>query len=160
VSKAELAHFGDGAWPLLLVEMPAAMSMVTIESIIAGFEGVHSRHERFAVVIDCSAVSRFPGAEERRKLLDWMKEEAQHARERRDTIGSAVVLTSGTMRALLSAMNWVHRPAAPQVWKATLGEAIEWGCSRLVEAGLGLTPAITALRTETRRREVEPQRKR
>jgi hypothetical protein len=158
--SAGLARFAHDAWPLLLVAMPASMNMTAIESIIAGFEGAHGRKERFVLVVDCSAVSRFPGAEERRRLIDWMKEEAQNERARRDTIGAAVVLTSGTMRALMSAINWVHPPAAPQVWKATLGEAIEWGCTRLVEAGLELTPAINALRVETRRREVEPLRKR
>jgi hypothetical protein len=158
--RGELARFDDGAWPLLLVDLPPSMNMVAIESIIAGFERVNGRGERYINVVDCSSVARFPGATERRRLLDWMKHETRFERERRLVIASAVVLTSGTMRALLSAMNWVHRPAAPQEWMATLGEAIDWSCERLVAAGMAITPAIAGLRTESKRRALDSRRAR
>jgi hypothetical protein len=160
MAQGELPRFDETAWPMVLIEMPRSMNMVTIESIIAGFESLHARDERFIIVVDCSPVTRFPGAAERRRLLDWMKHEAQFARERRHTIGSAVVLTSGPMRALLSAMNWVHRPAAPQEWTATLGEAVDWSCERLVEAGIAITPAIAALRAQSKRRDLDARRAR
>jgi hypothetical protein len=63
------------------------------------------------------------------------------------------------MRALMSAINWVHRPSAPQKWVATLGEAVEWCCERLVEESLPITPAIAALRTDRKRRELAPRRR-
>jgi hypothetical protein len=66
------------------------MTMAAIESIIEGFDGALGRDERFVSVVDCSAVVRFPGTSERRRLLDWMKHDAQRERESRLTIMSAV----------------------------------------------------------------------
>jgi hypothetical protein len=148
---AETAQFTDSTWPLLLVRMPPIMNVTAIASIIQGFERVLARKERFALVADCSPIVKFPAALERRMLTDWLGQEARIEKEKLYTVATGVVLTSGAMRAFVSALYWVRRPPTPQVFKATQGEAVEWCCDRIVEAGLPFTPALAALRAEHRR---------
>src|SRR5262249_33593468 len=147
MSVAESAQFVDSAWPLLIVHMPRMLNnMTAIRSIIDGFESVLGRNERFASVLNGSAVAKFPGSLERKVLRDWVGNEARIERERRLTVATGLVLTSGPMRAFVSAINWVNRPVTPQIVTATQEEAVEWCCARLEQAGIALTPAIGALR--------------
>jgi hypothetical protein len=147
MSVEQPARFVDSGWPLLVVHLPALMnSMTAIASIVDGYEGRLRRNERFAQVVNCSAVVKFPGPAERKALVDWLGDEARKDKERRLTVATSVVLTSGPMRAILSAVNWVARPATPQKWVESEQEAIEWCCGRLVEAGLALSPGTGALR--------------
>jgi hypothetical protein len=140
-------EFVDATWPLVVVQLPTHMNQVSsIEALVANFDRAHRRGERFAIVVDGSAVVKFPGGVERRMLIDWMSEETQRKREREHVVGVAVVMTSGPMRALMSTMNWVRRPQVPQVWKATTVEAIEWCCQALTKEGIALSPSLEALR--------------
>jgi hypothetical protein len=151
MNALEPARFDDGAWPLLIVHMPSLMNNVTaIHSLIEGFEAVYRRNERFASILDGSAVVKFPGALERKVLLDWVGKESRVETERRLTVATGLVLTSGPMRAFVSALNWVTRPASPQKVTATQEEAVEWCCGRLEEAGIALSPGLGALRTQGR----------
>jgi hypothetical protein len=142
----EPARFVDGAWPVLVVQLPRVMGMTAIRSIVDGYEVHLRRNERFASVVDCSLVSKFPGASERKVLIDWLGDDARIERERRLTVATAVVLTSGPMRAFVSAINWVRRPNTPQIWTATRAEAVDWCRERLLDAGIALPPAVGALR--------------
>jgi hypothetical protein len=143
-------QFIDETWPLLIVRMPPTMNATAIAGVIQGFERVLNRQERFVLLTDCSAIVKFPAALERRMLTDWLGQDARIAMEKRFTVATAVVLTSGAMRAFVSALYWVRRPATPQVFKATVAEALEWCCDRMTEAGLPLTPPIQQLRAEHR----------
>jgi hypothetical protein len=142
----EPARFLDNTWPLAVVLLPPVMGMTAIRSIVDGYDALVRRNQRFAHVVDCSAVSKFPGGAERKVLIDWLGDEARIERERRLTIATAIVLTSGPMRAFVSAINWVRRPSTPQKWMATQPEAVEWCCQLLGEAGIALPPAVGALR--------------
>jgi hypothetical protein len=152
------ALFLDETWPLVLVHLPREMGANAMESIVAGFERVYQRRSRFILVVDCTSVVKFPGAAERKTLTDWMRRRERLEQEREYTIGTAIVLSSGTMRALLAAVQWISPPATPQVLKATQVEAVEWCCERLVDAGSPVTPAIASLRAEHQRRDRESRR--
>jgi hypothetical protein len=143
---SELASFLDSAWPLLVVEMPRVVNVAAIRSVIDGYERLLARNERFAHVVDGSAIAKFPGTVERKMLADWLTDAARIEKEHRLTVGTGIVVTSGPMRALMSALNWIRRPTTPQTLTATRSEAIDWCCARLAEAGIALTPAIGALR--------------
>jgi hypothetical protein len=147
MTPLEPARFDDSAWPLLIIQMPVLMNNVTaIRSIIDGFTDVYRRNERFASILNGAAVAKFPGALERKTLLDWVGDKSRIETERRLSVGTGLVLTSGPMRAFVSALNWVNRPVTPQKVTATQEEAVEWCCDRLEEAGIVLTPALAALR--------------
>jgi hypothetical protein len=152
-------QFLDATWPLLVVRLPPVFKGVLVmKQVMTGFEVVHARGAQFAVMVDCSAIVKFPGPGETKMLTDWMADERRVARERALTLGSAVVLTSGPMRAFVSAINWIRRPATPQIWVGTTREAVEWCCDRLVAGGMSLTPAIEALRAEEKKRAKETTR--
>jgi len=68
--------------------------------------------------------------------------------EKTYNLGNGVVIVSAAARAVLTAINWVRPPAVTQHLVATFPEALEWCCGRLVAAGIGLTPAIHALRAK------------
>jgi hypothetical protein len=121
-----------------------------IRAVIDAFERGFSRGSRFVSILDGTAVAKFPGSEERKLLADWLSDPRRVERERLWSLGSAVVLPSGTMRALVSAINLVRRPITPQHWTATLSEAVDWGRARLVESGIPLNPQIDALHVELR----------
>jgi hypothetical protein len=140
-------EFIDTTWPLIFVRLPAMMNDPrVVERFTRQLDRAYARREHFVATIDCSAVAKFPGAVERKMLTDWLSDERRIKSERETSLGSALVLTSGPMRAVVSAMYWIKRPITPQVWKATAGEAIDWCCERLREGGVAVTPAIEALR--------------
>jgi hypothetical protein len=147
------ALFLDETWPLVLVQLPRDMNANAMDSIVAGFERVYQRRSRFILVVDCASIAKFPGAAERKTLTDWMRRRERLEQEREYTIATAIVLSSGPMRALLAAVQWISPPATPQVLKASQIEAVEWCCERLLEAGSPITPAIASLRAEHQRRD-------
>jgi hypothetical protein len=146
----------DDAWPLLLLSFPRAVTTVTLRGVIDAFERAFDREERFTAVIDCTAIAHFPGAQERKMLADWLTDKRRTERERRWNIGSAVVVPSGPMRALLSAFNLMRRPVAPQHWTATLTEGIAWSRARLLDLGIPLNARIDARHAAARA--AEPKR--
>jgi hypothetical protein len=152
------ALFLDETWPLVLVHLPRNTNANAIESVIAGFERVYQRRSRFSLVIDCTSVVKFPGAAERKALTDWMRRSERLELERMYTIATAIVLSSGPMRALLAAVQWISPPATPQALKASQAEAVEWCSERLEEAGFPITPAISSLKAEHQRRDRESRR--
>jgi hypothetical protein len=150
--------FLEETWPLVVVHLPRETNANAIESIVAAFDRMYQRKSRFVLVVDCTSVVKFPGAVERKALTDWMRRRDRLEQERAYTIATAIVLSSGPMRALLAAVQWISPPATPQVLKASQAEAIEWCCERLQEAGSPITPAISSLRAEHQRRDRESRR--
>lgn len=147
MSIVQPARFDDSAWPLLVIQLPPLMNNQTaVRSIVEGFEDAYRRNARFASILDGSAVVKFPGTLERKALLDWVGQESRLETERRLSVATGLVLPSGPMRAFVSALNWVNRPATPQKVTATQEEAVTWCCERLEEAGIVLPSALGALR--------------
>jgi hypothetical protein len=155
VYVVQSVEFRDRSWPLVYVRFPREFSPATLRSTIDGFERVYQRRERFAVLADGTDIVKFPAAAERKMLSDWMSSPGRPEKERLYTIGTAIVLTSGPMRAMMSAISWVSPPMSLQVWKATSHEGFEWCYQRLVEAKVPITDALEAARAEHGQRQPE-----
>jgi hypothetical protein len=155
---AESSQFDETAWPLLVVRLPPVMNMSALASMMDGFERILRLEKRHAAVVDATRITKFPGSQERTRLTSWLADERRVAKERRFVVGNAVVVTSGPVRALLTAFNWVHRPTTPQAMKATEAEAVEWCCQLLIEDGVALTPALESMRANVVRRADEARR--
>jgi hypothetical protein len=138
-------------WPLVYVRFPREISAPTMKATIDRFERAYERRERFVVLADGTHIVKFPGSAERKMLSEWMSSPGRNEKEKLYTLGTAVVLTSGPMRAMMSAISWVSPSASLQAWKATTQEGFDWCCQRLVEAKIPLTAAIEAARAEHRR---------
>jgi hypothetical protein len=150
--------FQDATWPLLYLRFPREFSPVVMQATIDGFESYYKRRDRFVVLADCSPIAKFPGMVERKMLSEWLGSPGRPEKERAYTIATAIVLLSGPMRALMSAITWVSPPVAPQVWKATEAEAFDWCYERLVAAKMPITKAIEAARAEYKRNRPASQR--
>jgi hypothetical protein len=141
----------DRGWPLLVVRFPPVVSVDTMQSMVKTIEQAYERGERFVAIIDTTAVLKFPAAPARKILTDWVADANRAERDRAFTVGTAVVLPSGPLRALTAAINLVRPPVSPQQWMATLPEAVEWARRRLLDAGVALTGGAEALYAEVRR---------
>jgi len=147
----------DRGWPLLLFTLPSVMTEDAVRAFGEAANRAYDRRERFAVVVDTSAVTKAPDAATRRALTDWLGEPGRAAKERAYTIGTAVVLTSGPLRAITAAIQFVRPPSSPQQWTATLPEAIAWARQRLLEAGVPMPPGADALSSRGRASHARPR---
>lgn len=138
----------DRGWPLLLVRIPASLSAPAMRSFIDAFEAAYKRNERFAVVIDTTPLSKFPAAQARQLLSDWLHDPQRIEREHALTIGTALVVGSGPLRALMAAVNLARRKVTPQEWTKTWGQAVAWAHDRLVAENVPLTPGAEAIVAE------------
>jgi hypothetical protein len=138
----------DHGWPLLLLRIPAVLSAEAVRSMIDAIEAAYRRNERFVVVIDTTAVSKFPAAPARQILSDWVSDPRRAEREHALTVGTAVVIASSPLRALTAAINLARRKATPEQWTGTLVEAVEWARKSLVAGNVPLTPGAEALYAE------------
>jgi hypothetical protein len=155
---ADTVEFQDATWPLLYVRFPREFSPAVMQATIDAFERIYVRGERFVNLVDCSPIVKFPGMVERKMLSEWMATPGRADKEKAFTVATAIVLRSGPMRAMMSAITWVSPPVSPQVWKATEADAFDWCFERLVEARLPVTKAIEAARAEYRRNRPASQR--
>jgi hypothetical protein len=136
------------AWPLVVFRMPERLDLPAFESFMRGIDGALGRQAKFSAIIDTSALTTFPNAIERR----WFIEEVNKRTfaEKAYNLGNAVVIVSTPARAVLTAMNWVRAPVVTQYLVPTFSDALDWCCMRLIQAGIGLTPTINALRADAR----------
>jgi hypothetical protein len=147
----------ESMWPLLLLTFPRVVTESTVRRLIAAYETAFQRATRFIAVCDGTAIAKFPGAAERKILVDWMTTtEGFNERERKWTLGTGVVVPSGTMRALVAAFNLIRRPISPQQWTATLVEALDWSHARFVGAGISPNPRLDEMRTALRAQRRKP----
>jgi hypothetical protein len=116
-----------------------------------GFDRVLRRSERFATLIDTSALTNFPDARDRTRIGDYMK--ARTMAEATYNLGNAVLIKSAPARAVLTAINWIRRPVTPQYLVGTFWEGIDWASGRLTGAGIDPTPGIEYLRRRDREQE-------
>lgn len=134
--RAEPPVVDERGWPLLLVRFPTLITADTMNTVITAIERAYERRERFAVVVDTSAVSKFPDARTRQILTDWVADARRTELDQKYTVATAVVISSGPLRALTAAINLVRRPVSPQHWTATLAEGLDWARGKLLEAGI------------------------
>jgi hypothetical protein len=138
----------DRGWPLLVVRFPPAISAPGMHAFVAAVERAYDRRERFVAVVDAAPVAKVPSAEVRKILTDWLTDPDRSERDRAFTIGTAVVLPSGPVRVLTTAINMVRRPVSPVQLTATLLQAAQWAKRRLVEEGVVLSAEGNALYAE------------
>jgi hypothetical protein len=136
------------AWPLVVMRMPAVLDLAAIDGFLQGIDSVLARKAKFSAIIDTTALQRFPNAVERQRLVEQLN--LRTFAEKTYNVGNGVVIVSTPARAVLTAINWLRPPTTTQHLVGTFPEALEWCCSRLATAGVGLSPAIQALRDKSR----------
>jgi hypothetical protein len=137
--------FDDTAWPLVVVICPEQVADETVDPLVAFFDGLFARGERFTLVVDTLPVKGVPGARWRKSITSWTRDARTQQNERKYNAGSAIVLSSQLVRGVFVALNWVWRPAAPITTAATMREGVDWCCDRLSESGVPRSPRLLAL---------------
>jgi hypothetical protein len=141
-----LVEVSDAAFPIVVMRVPVALDGPAIQSMFEGMDRVLKRESRFALIVDTRALKRFPTAVERSAIAEWMK--ARNFAEARYNLGNAVVLSSTTARAVLTAIQWIRRPITAHGYMATMVEAVDWCCERLTQASIPIPSGVAKLRTE------------
>jgi hypothetical protein len=146
--RDDFAVVEDRGWPLLTVRFPAAISADGMQAFVDAIERAYARRERFVVVVDAAPIAKLPSAPARKILTDWLTDPERSERDRAFTIGTAVVLPSGPVRILTTAINMVRRPVSPVHLTATLLKAAQWARRLLDEEGVMLSLEADALYAE------------
>jgi len=141
-----LVRFDTSTWPLVVIRMPGRLDTAAIDSFLEGTDAVLGRKSKFSAVIDTTALSGFPNAIERHRLVDGMHK--RNFAEKAYNVGNGVVIVSAASRAVLTAVTWLRPPVTTQHLVGNVAAAVEWCCGRLIAAGVPLTPEIEALRSK------------
>lgn len=127
-------------WPLAVIVVGASLEREDLPELERTIDGVYARQQRFATLVDCSAVTSMPDAQTRKRLAEWQNE--TRASIRRFNVISATIVTSAVVRGAMTAMNWIFEPPNPQVTTATFGEALDACVAALRKEGIRLPPPL------------------
>ena len=123
-------------WPLVVIIVGESLLRSELPELERQIDSVYLRNERFATLVDCSAVKTMPDASTRKRLAEWQNE--TRAKIARLNVVSATVIDSAVVRGAMTAMNWIFQPPNRQVTVATFAEALEACVLALRAEGLKL----------------------
>jgi hypothetical protein len=146
------AGIDSSAWPLVVMRIPARFDVPAIDDFTRAYDEVLGRREKFALITDTTAMTSFPNALERQRIVEHWR--ARTFSERAYNQGTAIVMTSVAARAVFTALMWVRPAIVPQTIVGTFVSAVEWCCGRFAGAGIALSPAIEALRLGAEQRDL------
>ena len=130
-------------WPLFITVMPHAIDLRDIDVYVQEVDALYKRRERFATLVDTSAVSSLPGAHERKRLADWQNATVDQIR--RYNVFTATVVRSSVMRGAMTAMNWIFRPPNEQVAVASFEDGFSQCLDKLRADGAKLPDSLRRL---------------
>lgn len=117
-------------WPLFVTIVPARFDTEDLRLYIAEVTRLYERKERFATLVDTTALAELPGAAARRVLADWQNDTVEQIRTY--NVCTATVLSSALVRGAMTAMHWLFKPPNEQVAVPTLAEGFDFCVARLV----------------------------
>lgn len=119
------------AFPVVLLRCPEKFTAATVTALAAEYEKAFERREPFVVVCDLRPIAEVPDALVRKALAEMLN--SPKFKERHDALqlGSANVIASAGIRAALTALLWLWRPASPMVSVATIEEGVAWARQQL-----------------------------
>jgi hypothetical protein len=118
-------------WPLFVTIAPARFDADDIHAYIADVSALYGRKERFATLVDTTAIEDLPGAAARRALADWQNATIDQIKAY--NVCTATVLSSALVRGAMTAMHWLFRPPNEQVAVPTIHAGFELCVDRLVK---------------------------
>lgn len=116
-------------WPLFVTIVPSRFDADDLQAYIAEVNKLYARKQRFATLVDTTAVIELPGAAARRILAEWQNSTIEQIRHY--NVCTATVLSSTLVRGAMTAMHWLFKPPNEQVAVATLAEGFDFCVDRL-----------------------------
>jgi hypothetical protein len=133
-------------WPLFITVLPPTFDLNDVEAYIVEVDAIFKRRERFASLVDTTAVAVVPGASVRLRLAEWQNESVELIR--RYNVFSATVIKSAVVRGAATALNWLHRPVNEQIVVSTFAEGFAACIDRLRADGHPAPPQLERLARE------------
>jgi hypothetical protein len=121
------------------------MSDASVAPLIAFFEKVHARKDRFCTIIDSRRLKTMPSAKWRKDITAWATDPTVEADTQRYNVATAVVISSALARGVFVALGWLRKPASPTHPLGSMAEATRWCAEYLSRAGVPLSPKAHAL---------------
>jgi hypothetical protein len=121
-----------------------------VTALERAFDGYFRRGERYALIFDTRPVMVLPDAKCRKALAAWVNSPKVRMNTVLLNVGSALVVASQIARYGITVVGWLYKHPTPQVAVSSMGEAVEWSCRRLEEAGVPLGAHLAELRAATK----------
>jgi hypothetical protein len=145
VAGEDVISFDDSAFPIVVGVCPVQMSDASVPPMIAFFERVHARKERFCTIIDTLPLKTMPSPKWRRDVTAWASDPIVEAQTHRYNVATAVVISSSLARGVFVALGWLRKPASPQNTFGSMAEAAAWCVELMSRAKVPLSPKARAL---------------
>jgi len=128
-------------WPLVVLVAERSLERESLHDHEREVNALYAKKERFATLVETSAVSTMPDAATRKRLADWQNETRNEIA--RYNVVTATVVSSAVVRGAMTAMNWIFRPPNRQLAVATFDEGLDACVVALRAEGLALPPGLT-----------------
>lgn len=120
-------------WPVVLHTFEGNLSESEFDCYIDRLDAILGRKRSYVTVVDTTPVG-LTSRLQRSKQADWIKRNTENLKN--TSLGTAFVIASPVVRALLSAMLWIQPLPHPYVVTETLADALLWSCRQLQTAGV------------------------
>jgi hypothetical protein len=129
--------------PIVLVEIRGALLdeellMMTREVTLA-MRGHSAQGLRAAVIVDLSEAPHIT-PRQRRLVGEWRAEVRDLTRQ--IAVGMAMVVTSQTVRGVLTAISWFQKEPVPVCYVKTLAEALRWAIAKCDAERIEIPPGV------------------
>lgn len=128
-------EFDDTQWPLVIVTFEGVSTEPEFDDYLRRMSGYLARKETIATVLDATRAGPTPPTQ-RRKQAEWMRE--NEAVLRRQSAGTAFVISSAVVRGVLTAILWLQPIPQEHVVVATRAEGIRWAREQLRKRGVNV----------------------
>jgi hypothetical protein len=111
--------------------------------VLAQFERLFARRDRYLFLIDALKATKIPSAAARHAIGKWQNDHQEESK--RWCAGGAILVASALVRGAVTAMSWVHKPPVKQYFAPGREEGVEWCLKTAEEAGLAVSAAARLL---------------
>jgi len=142
--------------PIVLVEIRGELfdeELLSMTHEVTRAMQLHSAQGvRTAVVVDLSEAPHIT-PRQRRLVGEWRADVRELTRQ--IAVGMAMVVTSQTVRGILTAISWFQKEPVPVFYVKTLAEALRWAIAQCDAEGVEIPPLV---RRRLERRSERPAR--
>lgn len=132
-------RFIDDCFPLVITIAAPNFDDAAFKSMVDGFERYFARGERYSVLTATPRNAPAPGQKERRMISEWADHPRVRDFARRLCVGSSVVAPNPLMRAALTVIMALWKPASPVEVVGSIEAGLDY-CLRRIQAEQLPTP--------------------
>jgi hypothetical protein len=108
--------------------------------LLAGYDEILGRRQRFVQVVDAMRQTRAASATTRAAITDFLKQRLELMKQY--NIGTSCAVSSGLIRGALNAVLWFVPPPVPWHTSASTVASLDWAVNKLDEEGAPVPQAV------------------